>query len=200
MPRVILYRCVPFALVAATSSPVACPTTLCEHPYDYHATAIEPQPSPRTPEQWGTSATLEVEGLRIRVQSLDVAREREPAPLLGLRLLFEPREIGYSFDPSQVVLRGADGSEWHPRVRGPGLLGTRARACAGGSGDSAEGEPRYRFLSPKTCFDLSFDVTVEPATSWELTLAGLARGQRRLDPVGFRLSRTCWQIETLDID
>jgi hypothetical protein len=195
MPRATRCRCIPLALLAATSSPAACPTKPCES-YDYHATAIAPSSSPSTPEQGSTSTTFDVEGLTVRIVSLDVASEGQPAPKLALRLLFEPREIAYSFDPGQIVLRGTDGSEWHPRVRGPGLVDRKTRSCAGGIGDSAAGERRYSFLSPKTCFDLSFDVTVEPATRWELVLAGLARGQRRLDPVGVRLSRMCWDVDT----
>ncbi len=199
MPRAIRCRCVPLALLAATSSPAACPTKPCES-YDYHATAIAPLSSPSTPEQAGTSTTFDVEGLTVRIVSQDVASEGQPAPPLALRLLFEPREIAYSFDPGQVVLRGADGSEWHPRVRGPGRVDRKTHTCAGDDGDSAEGESRYSFLSPKTCFDLFFEATVEPASRWELILAGLARGRRRLDPVGFRLSRTCWDVETIDLE
>lgn len=144
--------------------------------------------------------TLEVESVKISILSLDVAPECEPAPRLALRLVFEPREIGYSFDPGQVVLRGPDGAERHPRVRGPGQLDRSMQSCQGNGDDLSEGEPGYSFLFPKMCFDLSFGAVVEFATRSELTLAGLARGKRRLDPVVLPLWRAHWEVSTSDYD
>jgi len=112
-----------------------------------------------------SSASVEIEGLKLAIQTLDRTPEETPLRRLALRIEFEPRELGYSFDPGQVVLRTADGREWH---------------AAGG---------RYLPVFPKAAFDIGFDVAVEPGADAELELGGLARGRTRLEPVRFRLVR-----------
>jgi hypothetical protein len=113
----------------------------------------------------GSTASIEIDGLKLRIEPLDRAPRDQAIPSLRLRIVFDPRELGYSFDPGQVVLRSADGKEWR----------------ANGSG--------YRPLSPKATFELGFDAAVEQASTFDLVLAGLARGQRRLEPVTLRLAR-----------
>jgi hypothetical protein len=68
-------------------------------------------------------------------------------------------------DPGQVVLRSADGREWPANGRG------------------------YQPLCPKASIDVGFDAAVEPGTTVDLALSGLARGLRRLEPVTLRLAR-----------
>jgi hypothetical protein len=113
----------------------------------------------------GSSAAIEVEGLRLRIEPLDRAPRDQAIPPLALRIVFDPRELGYSFDPGQVVLRSADGKEWH----------------ANGGG--------YQPLYPRASVDVAFDAVVEPETTFDLVLGGLARGLRRLEPVTLRLAR-----------
>jgi hypothetical protein len=113
----------------------------------------------------GAAASLEVEGLRLSLECLDRAPQAEKIPSLALRIVFHPRELGYSFDPGQVTLRGADGIEWRP----PG--------------------GRYYSVFPKAAFDLAFDTAVPADTSFDLVVGGLARGQKRLEPVTVRLAR-----------
>jgi hypothetical protein len=113
----------------------------------------------------GAAPSVEIEGLKLRVETLDRAPQQLGIPPLSLRLVFEPRELGYSFDPGQVVVRTADGREWR----------------------SAGGE--YRPVYPNASFQLAFDVTVTSEAPVDLVLGGLARGQKRLDPVTFRLAR-----------
>ena len=112
-----------------------------------------------------SKACVDIEGLKLAIQTLDRTPEETPLRRLALRIEFEPRELGYSFDPGQVVLRTADGREWH---------------AAGG---------RYLPVYPKAAFDIGFDVAVEPGADAELELGGLARGRTRLEPVRFRLVR-----------
>jgi hypothetical protein len=141
----------------------------------------------------GTHASFAVEGLRIEVRSGDVAREGEPVPPLSLLLVFDPPEIGYSFDPGQVDLRAEDGTAHRPRVRGPGLLGSyECRVTL----PAADAPPGYHLLSPHTCFELAFDLAVAPGSRADLVLGGLALGSRRLDSPTLHLSRRHWrQIE-----
>ena len=113
----------------------------------------------------GSRVSIRIEGLRLGMEALDRVLEKESAPHLTLRLVIEPDELGYSFDPGQAVLRTADGREW--RARGGQSL------------------PVYSGAS----FDLAFGVAVEPGAPVELVLGGLARGTTRLEPVSFRLSR-----------
>jgi hypothetical protein len=113
----------------------------------------------------GAAPSVEIEGLKVRIETLDRAPREHESPRLSLRLEFSPRELGYSFDPGQVVVRTADGREWR----------------------STGGE--YRPVYPNASFQLAFDVTVTSEAQVDLVLGGLARGQRRLDPVTFRLAR-----------
>jgi len=121
--------------------------------------------SPEGEGRSGSKACVEVEGLKLSIQTLDRTPEKTALRRLALRIEFEPRELGYSFDPGQVVLRTADGREW--------------RATGG----------RYLPVYPKAAFDIAFDVAVEPGSDVVLVLGGLARGTKRLDPVSFGLSR-----------
>jgi hypothetical protein len=112
-----------------------------------------------------TVATLEVDNVKLRVATMDRAPRGQAIPPLGVRVEFDLPEIGYSFDPGQVVLRSADGREW--------------RAKGGG----------YQPLAPDTTVDLAFDAVVAEGAAFELVLDGLARGTTRLDPVTLRLAR-----------
>jgi hypothetical protein len=146
------------ALVAGGVLSCACATTR------YTQSRIEAVPSD-VKGHAGSRASIELEGLKVRIEGLDKTPREEAIPRLALRLVFEPRELGYSFDPGQVVLRDGKGSEW--------------RASGGG----------YRPLSPGAQVDLVFDVVVTPETQADLVLGGLARGQERLAPVTLRLAR-----------
>lgn len=136
----------------------ACATTR------YTQSGIDALP-PRVEGRTGSTAAAEIEGLKLRIRTLDRTPEQEAVRRLALQIEFEPRELGYSFDPGQVLVRTPDGREWRAR---------------GG---------RYHPLFPKATFDLWFDVTVEPGARVELVLGGLARGSKRLEPVSFGLSR-----------
>ncbi|HSD29162.1 MAG TPA: hypothetical protein VLL75_17810 [Vicinamibacteria bacterium] len=113
----------------------------------------------------GSKASIEIEGLKLRVEALDRAPREQAIPSLTLRIVFDPRELGYSFDAGQVVLRSADGREW--------------RALGG----------EYRPIYPKAGFTVAFDASVPKDASFDLVLGGLARGPRRLEPVTLRLAR-----------
>ena len=113
----------------------------------------------------GSKASIEIEGLKLRIEPLDRAPRDQAIPSLRLRIVFDPRELGYSFDPGQVVLRSGDGKEWRANESG------------------------YRPLSPKTSVEVGFDAAVDQASTFDLVLGGLARGQKRLEPVTLRLAR-----------
>ena len=113
----------------------------------------------------GSRASVEIEGLKIRIESLDRAPVGQAFPQLALRVAFEPRELGYSFDPGQVVLRDGKGGEW--------------RASGG----------EYRPLYPGAQFDLWFDAAVTLEAQADLVLGGLARGPKPLAPVTLRVGR-----------
>lgn len=143
-------------IVAACFLSTACATTR----YTQSRIAL-----PEAKGRGGESAALEIEGLKVLIESLDRAPRGEDIPRLTLRLTFEPRELGYSFDPGQVVLRSPVGEEWR---------------SSGGA---------YRPVHPGSVVDLAFDIAVEKETQLDLVLGGLARGQRRLEPVTLRLAR-----------
>jgi hypothetical protein len=145
-------------LVAGCVLSCACATTR------YTQSRIEAVPS-EVKGRSGSRASVEVEGLKVRLESLDRTPVGEAIPRLALRAVFEPRELGYSFDPGQVVLRDGKGGEWR----------------ASGSG--------YRLVHPGSEVDLVFDVAVSPETEAELVLGGLACGPKRLAPVTLRLAR-----------
>jgi hypothetical protein len=145
------------ALLAGCVLSCACATTR----YTQSRIAVPPEAKGRA----GARASVEVEGLKVRIESLDRVPCGQEIPRLVLRFVFEPRELGYSFDPGQVVLRDAQGGEW--------------RASGGG----------YRLLRPGSQVDLLFDVALGPETRSHLVLGGLARGQKRLAPVTLSLAR-----------
>jgi hypothetical protein len=146
------------ALVAGCALSGACATTR------YTQSRIEALPS-EVKGHPGAGGSVEIEGLKLRIETLDRTPRQHEIPPLSLLFVFEPRELGYSFDPGQVVVRGADGSEW--RARGGG----------------------YRPVYPKASFQLAFDVAVGPGAEVDLVLSGLARGPKRLEPVTLRLAR-----------
>jgi hypothetical protein len=146
------------ALLATWVLSAACATSR------YTQSQIEALP-PGVKGKGGSRASLEIEGLKLAVHVLDRTPEQESVRSLTLRIVFDPRELGYSFDPGQVVLRAADGREW--------------RATAG----------QYLPLYPEATFELAFDVAVEAETGVELVLDGLARGPKRLEPVTLPLAR-----------
>jgi hypothetical protein len=146
------------ALLAGCVLSSACATTR------YTQSSIEAVP-PDVEGNVGSRASIEIEGLRLGIHVLDRTPEQEAIRRLTLRLVFEPDELGYSFDPGQVVLRTADGREW--------------RATGG----------KYLPLYPKAAFNLAFGAAVDPETPAELVLGGLARGTKRLEPITFRLAR-----------
>jgi hypothetical protein len=146
------------AIVASCVLSCACATTR------YTQSRIEAVPSD-VKGRPGSRASVEIEGLKVRIESLDRAPLVEAIPRLALRAVFEPRELGFSFDPGQVVVRDGKGGEWR----------------ASGSG--------YRLLHPGSQVDLVFDVVVTPETEADLVLGGLARGPMRLAPVTLRLAR-----------
>ena len=144
------------AVVAASALSAACATTR------YTQSRIAP---PQAKGRGAEAARLEIEGVKVRVESLDRAPREQGTPSFAVRVVFEPEALGYSFDPGQVVLRDAGGRTWH--------------AGAGG----------YQPLGSGASFDLSFDAAVAPGKPMELVLGGLARGQKRIDPVTLRLFR-----------
>jgi hypothetical protein len=146
------------ALLATALLSAACATT------HYTQSRIETIP-PALKGKAGSDASLEIEGLKVRIQALDRTPEKEAIRRLVLRLVFEPRELGYSFDPGQVAVRTADGRE--------------SRATGG----------QYLPLYPKANFDLAFDLAVSPEDRVELVLGGLARGAKHLDPVRLSMVR-----------
>lgn len=122
-------------------------------------------PSPATPRQARAAASFALDGLAVRVETLDRATRDDPIPDLALRVTLRPDALGYSFDPGQVVLRTADGREWR---------------AAGG---------QYQPVLRGASFEVAFDAPVAPGESAELTLGGIARGRKRLEPVALRLAR-----------
>lgn len=148
------------AFCAVSLLPSACATT-------HYSRGVVATVPPGVKGKAGGNAAIEISGLKVRVQSLDYAKKGEAIPRLALRLVFEPREIGYSFDPGQVSLRQADGSTLRPLA----------------------GESGYRLLAAGSAFTIDFDATLTPEARFELELAGLARGRERLDPVRLALAR-----------
>ena len=146
------------ALIAGCAVSGACATT------HYTQSRIEAVP-PDVEGRPGSSASIEIEGLRLGIRLLDRTPEEQAIRRLTLRLVLEADELGYSFDPGQVVLRTADGREWRP---------------TGGA---------YLPVYSKAEFDLVFGVAVEPETHAQLVLGGLARGPKRLEPVTLLLAR-----------
>lgn len=150
-------------LALAGLLPAACATT------SYSRSGVVAVP-PGVKGKAGSSATVQIEGLKVRLESLDYAKREDPIPSLGLLLEFDPRELGYSFDPAQVVLRDESGASWSPR------------GCVPGSSS-------YQALVPGSSIVLAFDAVLGPDARLELVLGGLARGRQRLDPVTLPLAR-----------
>jgi hypothetical protein len=145
-------------LVVTAALSAACATTR------YTQSRIETAPgAPRA--RAGEAVAVELEGLKVRVGSLDRAPRGTEIPALALQLSFEPEALGYSFDPGQVVLRAADGRQWRPSQGG------------------------YRLLAPKDSVTLEFGTAVEPGQAMDLELRGLFRGPKPLAPVTLRLAR-----------
>lgn len=117
----------------------------------------------------GRKASLEIEGLKVRIEAAGQEAEAGENPRVSLQLRFDPQELGYSFDPARVVVRGGEGREWRPEVP---------------SG--------YRPLVPGSTFGLSFDVETAPASRLSLVLDGLARGAKRLEPVVLPIGPRTW--------
>lgn len=169
------------AMTAACLLPAACATT------SYSRSGVAAVPAGVKGSR-GANASLQIEGLKVRIESLDYAKKGDALPPLAVRLVFDPSELGYSFDPGQVVLRAADGSSWKPRVHGPGQFTTPSWTC----GDVAFGDAKargYHLLAPRTCFELAFDVALSADARLELELSGFARGRRKIDPVRLGLAR-----------
>jgi hypothetical protein len=179
MPTRKLIRLV--VLGAACVVPAACATT------SYSRSGVTAVP-PGVNGKAGSNAKVEIEGLKVRLESLDYAKRQDTIPSFALRLVFDPRELGYSFDPAQVVLRDESGATWSPRVYGPGLFATGPWSCTGAGAVNAS-VPSYHGLAPGSCFELAFDVALGPEGRLELALGGLARGRKRLDPVLLPLAR-----------
>jgi hypothetical protein len=146
------------AVLIACLVPAACATSR------YSQSRIETMPK-GVEGRGGASATLEIHGVKLRIESLDRVRKGEDAPRLSLRMRLEPRELGYSFDPGQVVLRFSDGRVSRPYSSG------------------------YRLLERRSIVDLAFDAGVESTQTAELVVGGLARGTKPLAPVTLRLAR-----------
>jgi hypothetical protein len=168
-------------LSGACVLPAACATT------SYSRSGVATLP-PGVKGKAGANASIEIEGLKVRLESLDYAKRQDTIPTLALRLVFDPRELGYSFDPAQVALRDESGAIWSPRVYGPGQFATGAWSCTG-AGVASSSAPSYHALAPGSCFELAFDVALAPQARLELALGGLARGRKRLDPVTLPLAR-----------
>jgi hypothetical protein len=95
------------ALSGACVLPAACATT------SYSRSGVVAVP-PGVKGKAGSNATVEIEGLKVRLESLDYAKRQDTIPSFALRLVFDPRELGYSFDPA----RGSTAPDSSPRVRG----------------------------------------------------------------------------------
>jgi hypothetical protein len=143
-------------LAVASTLSAACATTR------YTQSRIAP---PQAKGRGAEAARLEIEGVKVRVESLDRAPREQGTPSFAVRVVFAPEALGFSFDPGQVVLRDAGGRTWH--------------AGAGG----------YQPLGSGASFDLSFDAAVAPGKPMELVLGGLACGTKRIEPVTLRLAR-----------
>jgi hypothetical protein len=149
-------------LVLAASLSAACATTR----YTQSALGLAPRGPEGKAGALAGAVTVEIEKVKLRVATTDRAPRGQDAPRLGVRVVFDTPEIGYSFDAGQVVLRSAGGQEW--RAKGKGYL---------------------PLFPPEAMVDLAFDAVVAEGEAYELELAGLARGETRLDPVTLRLGR-----------
>jgi len=135
----------------------------------YDGTSVLSLPSGLQGRVGGRSASFALDGLKVRLEA--AGQEAGPArrPRVSLAIRFDPRELGYSFDPAQVVVRDPEGQTWP------------AQATGG-----------YRPLAPGSTFGLSFAVEAAPESRLTLVIDGLARGSRRLDPVALPIGPRRW--------
>jgi hypothetical protein len=167
----------PLALALVVALAPACATKR----YDVTAIAAVPKAAGRVD---GRGATLRISGLEVRLEATDAV----PAPQavrgqpsagkarpLALRLCFRASELGYSLDPTRVVLR-----------RGDQVWSARADALAPGAS-------RVWIASGRSCLDLGFDTPVDPGPSQQVVLDGLARGRTPLAPVVLPVARRAVQ-------
>jgi hypothetical protein len=165
--------CRPLALALVVALLPACATKR----YDVTAIAAVPKAAGRLD---GRGATLRLSGLDVRLEATDAvpapravrgqASAGEPRPL-ALRLCFHARELGYSLDPTRVVLR-----------RGDRVWSARADALSPGAG-------RVWIASGRSCLDLGFDTPVDLDPGQLVVLDGLARGRTPLAPVALPVAR-----------
>jgi len=171
------------AVSVVASGPVlpGCATTSYSH------TRVEALPS-GVKGKAGDSTTLEIEGLRLRIEALDRTPKQQAIPPLALHVVFDPRIVGYSFDPSQVVLHRPDGASFAPHASGPGRFNTATWRCAGAEPLDAAA-PRYHAVDRASCFQLVYDVVLPAGARFTVDLGGLTVGQRRIEPIALRLAR-----------
>jgi hypothetical protein len=127
------------------------------------------------------------ESLRAEVQATDAVPSGGAVPALSLRLVFEPKVLGYSFDAGQLVLRDGRGGEWRPARASAGRMRYGACEIASGPPDAVNG---YVPLARGTCVEVGFEHPVPPGERLELVIVGAAVGQRRLAPTTVALART----------
>jgi hypothetical protein len=151
------HKLVQLALALTSLLPAACATTR----YSRGVVSAAPDGKARG------GSSVEMGGLKVRVESLDYAKQGAEIPSLVLRFVFEPREIGYSFDPAQVTLRDANGRVVRQSTHVPG----------------------YRLVAPGSSFTIGFPVTLTKEARFELELGGLARGRARMATARFALAR-----------
>jgi hypothetical protein len=102
------------ALALGVSMVVACPLLAGCATTSYSRTRVEALPSGLKGKA-GDSTTVEIEGLKLRIEALDRTRKEQAIPPLALHIVFDPRVVGYSFDPSQVVTVDLGGLTVGPR-------------------------------------------------------------------------------------
>jgi hypothetical protein len=178
-------------LLAAALALAGCSTTTRS------ITGLAPA-APGTPARDRAAASIRLgldEGLRAEVRATDAAPAGDAVPALGLRLVFDPKVLGYSFDGGQLVLRDGRGGEWRPASARTGWM--RHGECEIASGPAAA-PGGYVPVARGSCVDVGFDRAVRPGERLELVIAGAAVGQRRLEPVTVALARTEQQSRKTD--
>jgi hypothetical protein len=150
---------VPAVLAAVLLS--ACSTTTSR------VTGLAPAAG-QSPRQAERAVWLSLDaGLRAGLRATDTSAPGEAAPDFRLEIEFQPKALGYSFDPAQLALRDGRGGEWRP-VGEPGT---------------------YQPLVRGSRFTVQFERPVPDGERLELVVAGAAVGSRRLEPVSVALSR-----------
>jgi hypothetical protein len=129
------------------------------------------------------------ERLRAEVRTTDRVPADAASPALSLSLAFDAKELGYSIHAGQLVLRDGRGGEWRPASASAAWM--RYGSCEGG-GRASAGDPLVGYVpvARGSCVLVEFDRGVGPGERLELVIAGVAVGQRRLDPVTVSLTRT----------